>query len=120
VRLHVRKSDTLRSSHGSECANLISDQIFHLAWCRLQLSASEPDEIGKSRMSSDCGSVFTRQRDRSSHHTGISGVETTRNVGRRQDRNERRIMAYLVGAKRLADIAIQIDLHGPNVSRTAV
>jgi hypothetical protein len=29
-------------------------------------------------------------------------------------------MAYLVGAKRLADIAIQVDLHGPNVSRTAV
>jgi hypothetical protein len=30
------------------------------------------------------------------------------------------VLAFVVGTKRLADIAIQVDLHGTNVSRTAV
>jgi hypothetical protein len=71
-------------------------------------------------MSSDCGSMFAGQRDRSTHHAGIASVETACNIDGRQHGNQRCVMAYLIGAKRFADIAIQVDLHGPNVSRTAV
>jgi hypothetical protein len=68
VWLHVREPNALRSSNGGQSANLIRDEIFHFAWCRFHLTATEPDEIRKSRMSSNRRSMFTRQRDRSSHH----------------------------------------------------
>src|SRR6185503_3955939 len=110
----------LGSSNTGERTNLIGDEIFHVARRGFHLATPEPDEIGKSRMSSNRGSMFARQRDRSAHYAGIAGVETAGNIDRRQYWNQRRVMAYFVSTKRLADIAIQVDLHGPNVSRTAV
>jgi hypothetical protein len=116
----MRETDALRGRNAGERTNLIRDQIFDLARCGFHLAAPEPYEIGESRMSSNCGSMFAGQRDRSAHYSRITGVETAGNIDGRQYGNQRCVMAYLVGTKRLADIAIQVDLHGTNVSRTAV
>src|SRR6185369_13110187 len=75
VWLHMPQTDALGSSNTGERTNLIGDEIFHVARRGFHLATPEPDEIGKSRMSSNRGSMFARQRDRSAHYAGIAGVE---------------------------------------------
>ena len=105
------------SGQGSD---LVGDKIFDLAGGGLHLAAAEAGEIGESRMSSDGGAVLARKRDRSSHDSGVAGVKSAGHVCRREYGNQRRIVSDFVGAKRLAHVAIQVNLHAANVSRTAV
>jgi hypothetical protein len=71
-------------------------------------------------VSADGDAMLARKRNRRAHHAGIPRMKSARHIRGREHRDQVRIVPDLVGAKGLADIAIQVNLHAANVSRTAV
>ena len=81
VRFHVLKFASRRECR--ERSRLVSDRVAHLIGRQVHVPAPEPGEVRISRVRADSHPVLDRQRNRSGHPVGITGMEPRGNVGRR-------------------------------------
>ena len=62
-------------------------------------------------MGADTDAIRLGEANHARHRVGIAGMETTGDVGRRDDLHQRLVIAEPVRAKPLAHVRIHVDLH---------
>jgi hypothetical protein len=66
----------------------------------------------ETRMSSDGHAVKPGQLDRTAHHGRVAGVKAAGDVDGRNARDDALVVAVTVDAEGLADVGVQVNLHG--------
>ena len=68
--------------HPCQGANLIDDEVFHLARLHQNFATTETGQIGEAWVGTDRYTMGDRQTDGTTHHRGIAAMKPARHVGR--------------------------------------
>ena len=112
MRLHVAEPGTLDGGYGSKCTDLIRDDALELGRTDVHVSPAEARQIWKAGMGTCRDAVALRKLERAAHDGRIPRMKTAGNVGGRDTGQHTLVVPITIGAKRLADVGVQINLHG--------
>ena len=74
-------------------------------------AAAEALQILIAGVRADAHPVLLGQRDRVTHHDRVAGVEAAGDVGRRDQRHERRVVAQAPEPERFTHVAVDLGGH---------
>ena len=120
MRLHVRQADAFALCDPGKRADLVEHHVFHVLRRHSHLAAAESHEVGETWVCADRHAGLASETNGSPHHPGIAAVVAAGDVRGCDAAHHRFVGANGVGAKRLAEIAIQIDRrHGSEFNQDA-
>ena len=110
VRLDVLQP--LLAREGGQRADLVDDVVADLGRRRRQVAAAEPAQVGKARVRPDRRRRAPRPaRPCARIHPGSPGVESARDVRRRDVADDLAVEPKRVGAEAFAHVAVEVDLR---------
>jgi len=99
VRLHVLQRDALRARERPQRTDLIDERGPNFIGREPHLAASEPGEIGESRVCADADSMLPGQTHGALHHQRVAPMKAARDVGRGDHGHHRLVLADRVRAE---------------------
>ena len=111
VRLRMRHPYAFGPRHAGDCSKLVENEVFRLLRRQDHVAASESGQVWERRVCSDGHAQIARHSNCGAQHRWIARVKACRNICRCHASHERAIVAERVGAKRLADVGVQIHSH---------
>lgn len=112
MRLDVAHRRADRRRHAGQRADLIDDVGNQVFARHVHVAAAEALQVGIRDMRAHRDTARRGGLQRPQDASGIAGVEAAGHVGAADDVEDRRIAAHAPGAEALAEIAVQVDLHG--------
>ena len=112
VGLDVLHADAGHPAEGIQRTELVERIGPDLVRCGVHLPPAEANEVEEAGVSADGDARRLRPGDRLLDHARIAAVEATGDVGAGDQAKEPLVLADGVGAKALAEIAVEVDAHG--------
>ena len=112
MRLEVAEAQAFGGGQTGERADLVDQHRLQFLGRDAHWAAAEALQVGIGDMRADADAAFLRQPQRAPHHQRIAGMEAAGDVGRGDDAEQFRVGAHGPGAEALAQVGIEIDLHG--------
>src|SRR5690606_7283318 len=117
VRFDVRQARTRRDSDGPKRLDLFPDELVDLRLRQRERDASLMLTVRVPGVRPDPESAAPRHDDQPAHGRDVTGVSAAGDVDGRDEAEKRQLDQFVTRRGRLADVGVQVDLHGESVMR---
>jgi hypothetical protein len=108
VRLDVLHLDAGRAAEGLQRADLVAHQRLDLVGLERHRAPPEAQQVRVAGLGADRHAGAAAERDRCLHHPEVAGVESARQVGAGQVRNQSLVLAERPASEALAEVGVEV------------